>query len=962
MAACHPKLSTECGAEIILSRFAEGEWQGVVRPWLEGARGRLERSLVVAPTRGQTHALKQRCLAEGVSLLGVEFLTPGLAARKRGGRPAPARGLQLLVLRAAIEARAGALAPDDPARPLWRSLASDLEAALDDYEELLRAGLGAGSFPRPELREAFGDLATWMARHGSPLEDAAALLAAADPGAQPVADRLLILAGGPECRGDFAGLAALALRCPSVTVALPEPEFRGRIAWDEAWPGMWERLLGVELRVIDVADPQGTCSAVADLWSGERGPGRKAAVIVGQTRSDEMERVADEVAELLRAGSDNVAVVFPGADAAHARLARALASRGVAFADLIGACGTAPIDDQIQHAIVDFYARGCRLEEMLALWPLLGALGMVRIPAARARSVCLRLFDETQSHAMAPHAEALAASGEEDRREVGRVARLLLPAWPAMLTLREALDRFEAARDGVKAAAPPGWATLRCFARRASEPMPAAANLEAIRSFLPSKAPLEEPGQRGGFARVTLTTLRRAVGVAWSDVIFAESNHGAWPLRRESSCWLDDDTRRGTAAAPGFPMGLATGDVREALERRMYRSIARDTRRRVAFSASLFDEEDPEERLEPNAWLERVLWDAGLLAGGDAAAGGFGSLSAAPRAARAAGAGGAPALGAWAETWRRRRDPTAAFDEWFFAHGRGLQPAGLSAKVIEDGLGDPVRLWFSAVLQVERVEWRPFSRTDRKLIGTAVHGVLARSLGGTPEAGAFFRMPARAEAEARLDAELSALRARWPANRYWDSLHLDVGGAARDLLAQVYGLTEAPYGAVEARIPDGATVPAGPAGRIPVHGRMDLVLSDRPSWEKAAVRIVDYKTGGDARLSARRMASKGAGIQLGVYLEAARSVDASGSVWMLKPGEKPSSIATADLDAALSRLDLLGRHLTSGVYGALTPDRDDFTLRFEWPLACSPIAHAVLQEKFKLTFGAEVAAEGGDDD
>jgi hypothetical protein len=961
MAACHPKLSTERGAEIFLSRFAEGEWQGVVRPWLEEARGgRLERSLVVAPTRGQTHALKQRCLAEGVSLLGVEFLTPGLAARKRGARPAPARGLQLLVLRTTIEARAGALATDDPARPFWRSLASDLDAALDDYEELLRAGLGAGSFPRPELREVFGELSSWMARHGSPLEDAAALLGAPDPGAAPVADRLLILAGGPECRGDFAGLAALALRCPSVTVALPEPEFRGRIAWDEDWPGMWERLLGVELQVADVADPEETCSAVADLWSGERGPGRKAAIVLGQTRSDEMERVADEVADLLRAGSDNVAVVFPGAGAAHARLARALASRGAAFTDLIGACGTAPIEDQIQLAIVDFYARGCRIEEMLALWPLLGALGLVRIPASRARAVCRSLFDETQSHAMAPHAEALAASGEEDRRELGRVARLLLPAWPAMLTLREALDRFEAARDALKAAPPPGWETLRAFARRASEPMPAAAILEAIRSFLPSKAPLDEPGQRGGFARVTLTTLRRAVGVAWSDVIFAEANHGAWPQRRESSCWLDDDTRRGTGAAPGFPMGLATGDVREALERRMYRSIARDTRRRVAFSASLFNEEDPEERLEPNAWLERVLWDAGLLA--DTAAGGFGRLTAAPRAARAAGPGEAPALVAWAETWRRRRDPAAAFDEWFFAHARGLRPAELSAKVIEEGLRDPVGLWFGAVLQVERVEWRPFSRTDRKLIGTAVHGVLARSLRGTPEAGAFFRMPARAEAEASLEAELSALRARWPANRYWDSLHLDVGGAARDLLAQVYGLAGAPYGAVEARIPDGASIPAGPAGRIPVHGRMDLVLSDRPSWEKATVLIVDYKTGGDARLSVRRMASKGAAIQLGVYLEAARSVDASGSVWMLKPGEKPSSVGTAELDMALERLDILGRHLTSGVYGALTPDRDEYTVRFEWPLACAPIAHAVLQEKFRLTFGAAAAAQGGDDD
>src|SRR5208283_2742884 len=97
------------------------------------------------------------------------------------------------------------------------------------------------------------------------------------------------------------------------------------------------------------------------------------------------------------------------------------------------------------------------------------------------------------------------------------------------------------------------------------------------------------------------------------------------------------------------------------------------------------------------------------------------------------------------------------------------------------GLEDPARLWFGAVLGVERVEWRPFARSRSKLAGTAVHGVLAQCLRGTPEGGAFFRMAPRAEAEARLEAGLAELRARWPANRYWDSFHLDVAGCARDL-------------------------------------------------------------------------------------------------------------------------------------------------------------------------------------
>src|ERR1019366_4151395 len=171
----------------------------------------------------------------------------------------------------------------------------------------------------------------------------------------------------------------------------------------------------------------------------------------------------------------------------------------------------------------------------------------------------------------------------------------------------------------------------RGFARRAAEPMPAAAVLEAIRDFLPRKAPLAEAGGRSRFANVTLTTVRRAVGVAWSDCIFAESNNGVWPERREASCWLDDERRRGGGAPARVLLGVGGGagaEARGALQRRMYCAIARNTRRRVSFSASLFDEEDPEKRLEPNPWLERVMWDAGLLSAEDGAAGGFGRFSA----------------------------------------------------------------------------------------------------------------------------------------------------------------------------------------------------------------------------------------------------------------------------------------------------------------------------------------------
>jgi RecB family exonuclease len=968
MAPGRPKLKTNAGVDLFLSRFAEAEWLGVVRPWLEAGRGRLERALVVAPTRGQTQALKQRCVAERVSLLGVEFLTPSLARSKRTQAGGLGASLQLLVLRSLIDARLAPLPMGDPARGLWKSLASDLESALGDYGDLIRGGFRAADFPRAELRDAFGELEAWVARHGyvlGPLEDLAAGLTPVPAGSAAVADRLLILAGGAEGWGDFFGLAALARRSPSVTVVLAEPEFRGARSSGEEWVEVWQALLGVEARPVDAPEPVESCAPVAELWSGGAGSAERARVIVGCSASDEMALVADEVGRLLAGGSDNIAVIFEGAGAAHSRLSRHLAEQGVAFADMIGSAGTPPVDIQIQRGMADFYIRGCRLEELLALWPLLRSLNLARPSQAEARDVCQRLFDEVQSHSVEPHVAMLEGSKEEKWREVGRVARLLLPGWPERLAPAEALARFEAARDRLMLAEPAGWPALREFARRAAEPMPARAILEAIRAFLPEKGPAAGAQARGAFARVTLTTRRRAAGIAWSDSIFVQANSEIGPERQEATCWLGDDERRERNRSGRFSLGLPTSDDRAALERRLYSSIARDTRRTVVLSAALFGDEEPELRLGPSAWLERVMWDKGLLSGGGAGSAVFERLAVPARPRGAERAASDPAALAWFDIWTRRRDAGLPFDEFFLADATGARrPMSLSPIQIERGIGDPATLWFDAILRVRRIEWRSFSRDRRKSVGDAVHHALAAALRGAPAEGDFFHLPDRAAAASRLAGELAALRARRPADRYWDSFLMDVERAARELLARVFELPQAPFGAVEARLPEGATVPVGRAGRLFVHGRIDLLLSDRPGWAGAQVEIVDYKTGSGAKLSAKSMASKGAALQLGVYLQAARSLGAAGNVWMMKPEERPNGIAMDELDRASVKLAVLGEHLATGVYGALTPDRDEFSHGFEWPLACPPIGLAVLEAKFERTFGAAAleSVEGDDDE
>ena len=128
-------------SELHMVRDWGDAWRALVRPWLEAPAG-LRRDFVLVPTRGQAQALKLRCVREGVPLLGVEFLTPGLAREKwralaPPARPALGRELLLLHLRTLLAERQARLQPEDAAWGLWQSLLSDPAGALEAYDDLL---------------------------------------------------------------------------------------------------------------------------------------------------------------------------------------------------------------------------------------------------------------------------------------------------------------------------------------------------------------------------------------------------------------------------------------------------------------------------------------------------------------------------------------------------------------------------------------------------------------------------------------------------------------------------------------------------------------------------------------------------------------------------------------------------------------------------------------------------------
>jgi PD-(D/E)XK nuclease superfamily len=146
---------------------------------------------------------------------------------------------------------------------------------------------------------------------------------------------------------------------------------------------------------------------------------------------------------------------------------------------------------------------------------------------------------------------------------------------------------------------------------------------------------------------------------------------------------------------------------------------------------------------------------------------------------------------------------------------------------------------------------------------------------------------------------------------------------------------------------------------------VDLVRIDRTDWLNARVDVVDFKTGKDDKLSAAKMGRDGSSLQLGIYLEAMRSVGAPhGRVHLLKPDAGDGgSLGMEELPEALACLAQLGRHLETGVYGALTADFSEYSMfGCLWPLASAPVPAKILKEKFAVTFGVDAEnAEGGDE-
>lgn len=960
--------------QLFLTQDWDAAWEAVVKPWLSRSDG-LYPGYVVVPTRGQARALRLRMAQEGVVSIGARFVTPGLIRRLPifGLSPSgmvPDRAILEFALTLSVTEACERGDGDADDEGLARSLLSRPTDPLDDWDDLLRAGLDEESFPHPFVRRIFRLLRGWLRARGFAIphaeEEPPNGVVTAD--STRGYDRALIYGFGTDCRPDGPDLFRLSTAMKAVTAVIPFPSFSGK-PLEEDWVGRFESALGVEsLSLPDQAERR--WGSLARSWvsndssEGDAAVFREVPVLIGRDPQAEAALIFNQIVAWLARPQARIAVVFPAGSPGVADLAARLRDAGVRFCDEVATTGAPSGEIALLRAFLNYQRGGCRLEELWALARLLKNGGLFSLTAGQSRDWIERVFDACQSHRVAEVLKTAEVARSSRGREMAELIEMV-GFWPERLSVARGVALLESCAERWGLEMPERLVGLDRLIAANDGDHPREAVVDLLIGSLPERAP-RQGLVRDDFAPVVLTTRRRATAQVWSHALFAGSNAEAWPRPPEETFWLADSARRELNRKAGDPGLLHLAEDTTILERLNCLDICSNVVDGVAFSACLRVNDGTETDRAPHPWLERILLQKSRVVPSGGAGGGFTRKhwQGLARQVAVESVETPDELKNWVQVWHRRRDPQTPFDAWFYCHEpKRASTRRWAARLLEVGFQDPVVLWYQGVMRLRRIEEAPLERSRRRELGSLVHRFLALAMRGDARPGTLHPIPAVDLCRECLERLLTEFQLSRPDDAYWRSFHLELAALTRNLLGRILGHEAGAWIGTEIALPSDARIETL-YGDLPLSGRIDLIESDRPEWAGATMRINDFKTGADEPLKAGRMGERGQSLQLGVYLKAALELGvAEAEIRMVQTEkEKDSSLKAEAVDEIQPAFNHLGRRILSGRFGQLTADRSRFDFGFESPLACVPIPLAVLEQKNAVTFPVEEVAnavEGG---
>lgn len=953
-------------------------WSEYLLPWFRSAGGTAWRSpfptAVVTPSRAHAVQLIRRLSQEKVALFNVRFWSPGdlwrhlAAALHVGVTIAEDEDLRLIARSAA--ARVAKQFPDDVS---VRTLAK----APDPLLELLRI-LEAGGWGTEEVEgESFRLVAQSMR---SVLKDAEAETLSRRyfemEGSTPtVAFESLAVVGFDAAHfAEYPLLKAAVRHANSSLVVVPNSTSRAETL-DLIWAGSWEALCGeVILCEEAAAGPMAQVCAAFDDGAAKAGACSTSPISFAWTRDDVMQSqaIAREVARLVAAGAEHLAVIVPTVGP----LSREI-SLNLAEAKLPHYCSLSPVtmaaDERAWTALLDLLADPtiARMRAFIALYPI-------------PKAMCACGHDELNS-ALTKAAEewllsnigALGTLLADDRPDVSQ----FLLSWPKLPEDAE-VSKFaeQVIALGDRLEMPMLGARLRVaiarLGRLAAITTAGDAFCEWARSAVtdPRHAPPDDSAHPA--AKIHVLRLHEAVGNEWDHVIFAGQNEGIFPApERQSGVFSEETLDRlnaqvkvlnGEATEAGYAgdgqtvirpgKSLCLGPAaRRSLDVRNFLRVLNSCDRATMF-LSQRDLIRPGAPLQPGAFLTRVYF----LVGGSHLTAEMGSQMpyALPLVAEVAPEPDAAATGLAYAARRDASQPSGIFD-YCLAESPSWA-IKMSASAWARAVRSPAIQWMNAFVGVS-CQRPQEDATWNKPLGIWVHGWLGgvTGKGFVENPGKEWEMRTTTVAEAFLS---KAIRAQQSAGEtlplWWRNLWNQAFARALSF-ARSLSTVQLQWVASELSLKSKSFAPQ-PGLALPCGGRLDMVFSDRKpptddDFDGAKLLLLDFKTGADKPLSPDRM-QRGEGVQLGLYgIRAALAGAAETDICLLKPGDEIRAQMTAKQAEELREIwTLFAKMLTSGRFGQGEPVRSDYGISAKFPLATLCVDQEVMdarRQRLLLSFG-----------
>lgn len=953
-------------------------WPGVIRPWFDRAVAQALVTdapwVVLTPSRTQAQALKALLLAEGRSVAGLYFWTPGdlrSHLKRRGAPDAVIAVREHLHLLLALTASAFEDAPS-------RAVARDPARLLRALDQLHAAGRSARDLQDPAAEKLAAALGQSLHKTGwTTIQQLDAQLARNPP---HLALGGLLVTGFDAAHWELWPLLQAGVQSArEATVVLTRPRSKAEDL-DQAWVGSWEERFG-EAEGLDEAVAEKPFASLAQRMEhpdldlrDEENPVR---ILVGRHVREQAEAVVAQCLAWLGTGTvDRLGVLLPGPGPLAREISVHLLARGIPHYDAFGHPAPPP-PSLLQSRAWIALQRSFRWQPLQALLELSPAWPRPEgLEDALERAFADVLVDDLG---------VLAARNRQlGRANTMAAAQFLdqLRQLPAQATLGTFIEQTRRAWQEL------GWTELLSALDRQAQAVRALHDqdlasgfyLDWLESIAAGPAQVRDELAAQPLARVHLLPYAQAEGLDWSHLILADLNEGMWPPSFEPSGYLSDDqisalnrAALGTGSQgeghavvqPGLSLMLGPNE-RRALCRRQFYNLVEGARAGLALSCAL-ESEGGSGRIQPASDFlshlyfmarQKPLTEPAMEFHQQATRRWLDGLPPAP--AQTIPEQPVP-LGQVRVAFDARRSaaPFGIYDCAF--DGPPPLALSLSCRQWQDVLRDPAAAWLSGYLGVSPLGDQAVPEVWPLTRGIWVHDWLAQALvkvRGRFEpraAGGAIARTVRQVVQATRNALSMAFRAGGRAvPEWWTARWAQAEWMALQFAQRLGELEDWRWAATEWNLPKPADLAFGPH-TLHLRGRVDLLLAQH---DQAGVPdscwLADFKTGSDQELSARTLAKKfaqGQGVQLALYalvLAGAGARDVQISLLTPESSLKPQ-LTLPDVQAHGDFWQALARLQDTGIFGLRGAVRSEYGVSLELPLATLPVDPDTLEEKWALT-------------